>query len=237
MKMLMTALLASLSVSACAATTPPTPTQLTLNDSQQAQLRTLLNLTPGSPFTVTVNDQDSNGKLNAGDIAVVSGGIANAEVSRRVLSASDVATINGKPAGGTSDGLSRLRAAEAQWHKTRPQHYAYTLQHSCFCAPDALKPIEIRVYQDTIQEARILLERKPLPADRKDSAMTIDALFQLIHEAIAQKAATIDVKYDPQYGFPSHVFIDRSKMMADEELSLTASNFKVASGLKPAQIH
>ena len=41
----------------------------------------------------------------------------------------------------------QLKAAEAKWKKKRPEHYSYTLQRSCFCAPDYRKPIEIRVFR------------------------------------------------------------------------------------------
>ncbi|WGZ94342.1 MAG: hypothetical protein QJT81_00025 [Candidatus Thiothrix putei] len=93
MKLLTATLFAALSLSACVATPPVTPQSLTLNATQQTNLRTLLGLTPSSPFTVNVLDQNADQQLSAGDIAVVYGGIANTETSRRSLSAADVATI------------------------------------------------------------------------------------------------------------------------------------------------
>ena len=233
MKPLIASLLAALSLSACAVTPPIPPQSLTLNANQQTNLRTLLGLTPSSAFTVNVLDQDADRYLSPGDIAVVYGGIANAETSRRTLSVADVTTINADT--GLSETARQLQAAETKWRQLKPKHYAYTLQRSCFCAPEVRKPIEIRVFRGKVQQATVLPDGTPLPADRQYSALTIDDLFKTIHDAIDRNAASLSVTYDPQYGFPTNISIDYNRMMADEELSLSASNFKIASGLKPIQ--
>lgn len=125
----------------------------------------------------------------------------------------------------TTDIARRLQAAETKWQETRPDAYTYTLQRGCFCMPEITKPMEISVNQDTISNVNVLPEGTPLADEFKNFALTVDSLFQTIHEAIDQKAATLDVKYDQVYGFPTHIYIDRDKMMADEELSLDASDF------------
>ena len=225
-------------LSACAAPTPtptPTPTQpqvLTLTPVQTTQLRALLGLTDSSPFTVSVLDQDASHNLSVGDIAVMKGGIANAEISRRALSATDIQSINANPK--PLSALQQLQTAQALWQQKQPEHYAFTLKRSCFCPPEFNKPIEVRVYRGVIQQATLLPDGKPLPADRKNDAMTVEDLFKMIQDAIAGKAESVEVKYDAQYGFPTSISIDRSRMIADEEVYIATSDFKVASGLKPA---
>jgi flagellar basal body-associated protein FliL len=94
MKLLIATLFAALSLSACVATPPVTPQSLTLNANQQTNLRSLLGLTPSSAFTVNVLDQNADRQLSPGDIAIMYGGIANTEISRRTLSVADVTSIN-----------------------------------------------------------------------------------------------------------------------------------------------
>lgn len=237
MKLFVTALLVTCSLSACAATPPAPAPSLTLDASQQANLRTLLGLMPSSPFTVAVLDQNADQQLNAGDLAVVYGGIANAETSRRSLSAADIASINASAGTDLAAAARQLQVAESRWQQHKPEHYAYTLQRSCFCPPDAIKPVEIRVFRGKVQQATVLPDGTPLPAERQDTALTIDDLFAKVQDAIDRKAASLEVTYDPQYGFPTRISIDYERMMADEELSLSASDFKLASGLKPIQQH
>lgn len=131
--------------------------------------------------------------------------------------------------------LAALEAAEAVWKQQQPQHYAYQLQPSCFCPPEYTQPIAIRVFKGKIQQADLVTSKKPLPPERKAEAKTIEALFKLIREAINRPAASVKVTYDAQYGFPSSISIDLDQMMADEEMYYSVKEFKVASGLKPAQ--
>ncbi len=209
---------------------------LQLNATQQANLRTLMGLTASSPFTIQVLDKDSNSALNAGDLAVMKGGVANREISRRVLTAADVSKINANPNANTGDDfMRRLNAAQAKWRQLRPVHYTYTLQRSCFCTPDVTKPLDIRVYEGVVQQVTIVPDNKPLPKSRRDEAKTIDQLFRLIREAVEQNAASIRVEYDNVYGFPTSISIDRDVRIADEEVYYTASNLRPASGLKPRQ--
>lgn len=228
MKILTTTSLAAILLSACVVTPPVEPVpELTLSSSQQASLRTQMGLTPGSPFTVSVQDTDRDGLISVGDIAVVYGGISNAEIRHRTLNAADVSIIN---ATGTSQGvpdtLGKLQAAEAKWRLKHPIGYTYTLQRNCFCAPEYRAPIDIRVYNGLVQEATTRPFSRPLPAERRSEALTVEGLFGLIREAINRNASSIAVNYESYYGYPVNISIDYDTRIADEELAITTSNFR-----------
>jgi hypothetical protein len=131
--------------------------------------------------------------------------------------------------------LAALAQAEALWKQKQPMHYSYQLQPSCFCPPEYTQPIAIRVFKGKVQQADLVNSKRPLPADRKEDAKTIEDLFKIIREALERPAASTTITYDPSYGFPSSISIDVDQMIADEEMYYTVKNFKVASGLKPAQ--
>jgi hypothetical protein len=120
----------------------------------------------------------------------------------------------------------QLQAAEKKWQQNRPTHYIYTLQRTCFCPREYNNPIEIRVLNGVVQKAMLPREGTPLPSVRMDEALTINNLFDVIHKAIDKKAASIDVKYDWRYGYPSSIAIDWEKMMADEETYFTARGLR-----------
>lgn len=120
----------------------------------------------------------------------------------------------------------QLQAAEKKWQQSRPTHYIYTLQRTCFCPREYNNPIEIRVLNGVVQKAMLPREGTPLPSVRMDEALTINNLFDIIHKAVDKKAAKIDVKYDWRYGYPSSIAIDWEKMMADEETYFTARDLR-----------
>ena len=54
---------------------------------------------------------------------------------------------------------------------------------------------------------------------------TIDDWFAVLKHAIDRNAERIDVTYNKIYGFPQSVYIDMSRMIADEEQGWTITNF------------
>ncbi|MDD5392597.1 MAG: DUF6174 domain-containing protein [Thiothrix sp.] len=131
--------------------------------------------------------------------------------------------------------LKALKANQMKWKAQKISNYTFTLARSCFCAPEFTAPIQITVKGGKVVKA-VSTPPAALPAgngrmapantDARDRAMTVDGLFKTIQEAVNSKAAQIDVKYDRKYGYPISIFVDRSRMMADEEMGLSASNLK-----------
>lgn len=130
----------------------------------------------------------------------------------------------------------RYEANLKKWLSKKQQNYTFTLQRSCYCLPEYTTPIMITVQDGKVVSAvteSLKMELKedgseaaPIMIDVIDRAMTIDQLFKEIKQSIDSNAASIDVKYDPTWGYPRSISIDLDKRMADEELAFTSSNFK-----------
>lgn len=129
----------------------------------------------------------------------------------------------------------QLNAAQNKWRRTQPAHYRYTLQNSCFCPPEYLKPIMIRAFKGKVQQATLLPDNKPLPTARKAQAVPIEGLFNIVQTAINRRAYSIKATYHQRYGYPVSVSIDYDPRIADEETYFSTRDFQVASGLKPAK--
>ena len=82
-------------------------------------------------------------------------------------------------------------------------------------------------------------ETTPKMMDVSDRAMTVDQLFNEIKQAIDNKAASVNVKYDASWGYPRSIYIDLDTRMADEEIALTSTALKPISGntvIKPLPV-
>lgn len=130
----------------------------------------------------------------------------------------------------------RYEASLKKWLNKKQQNYTFTLQRSCHCLPEYTTPMIV-----TVQDGKVISafteslkvdlkadgsEADPVMIDVTDRAMTIDQLFKEIKQSIDNNAASIDVKYDPRWGYPRSIYIDLDKRMADEELAFTSSDFK-----------
>lgn len=105
-----------------------------------------------------------------------------------------------------------LAAARARWAASGPDAYTMTQSRSCFCPRDVTGPFEVTVRDGAVTS--VTLDGAPVPTDR---AVTVDALFDLIAEAHARSAAEVRVSYHPSLGYPTEIWIDYDRQMADEE--------------------
>ena len=61
------------------------------------------------------------------------------------------------------------------------------------------------------------------------SFLSMVDLFNMISDAVARDAASIDVVYNQQWGYPESIVIDYVEMMIDEEMYIRVSNFTIST--------
>lgn len=113
-----------------------------------------------------------------------------------------------------------------KWRQQANKHYIYTVQRSCFCPPEARKPMRVRVKEDAIVQVMLVPENITKPVTYQ-GARSVDSLFALIEKAITTNAASIKVTYDTKYGYPTTITIDQDERMADEEIYYKASGMRL----------
>ncbi len=126
----------------------------------------------------------------------------------------------------TSDIQQTLNKQLALWEKAAIDNYSYVFQRSCFCTPEYTKAVLVRVREGNVVDARFKDSNKVLPKALERNRQTIKNLFDIIQNAINRKAASIKVKYDPKYAYPGSIAVDYDAQIADEELYISAKDFK-----------
>jgi hypothetical protein len=127
---------------------------------------------------------------------------------------------------------TQLAAARHRWQAARPTHYRYILSRSCECLSESTRPVVVVVNRssgtDVVESVNYV--DTGAPAGQYASAyVSVDALFDVIADAIARHAATVRVAYDAAYGYPRSIFIDYDVQMADDERGYTASGLAPVS--------
>jgi uncharacterized protein DUF6174 len=117
----------------------------------------------------------------------------------------------------------RLEQARGQWRAQNIVDYQYTFRRSCFCTPESREPAVVTVRAGSIVSVESVATGAP-----QDPAFyfTIEGLFDLLDEAIDQEAARVSASYHSGLGYPTTAYIDRSEMIADEELGFDATDMQ-----------
>jgi len=126
-----------------------------------------------------------------------------------------------------------LSANQLKWQQSAIDAYRFTVRKSCFCPLSDTLPIQFMVENNQLTDSAYdcsnlnFIRAEPLcdeqPASRLNQ--TTDSLFQIIQNAINQKADVINVDYDQTYGYPTSIAIDFITLAADDEISYQVSDF------------
>jgi len=123
---------------------------------------------------------------------------------------------------------SELDRNRGKWESSGVSHYRFELTISCFCPFMDIIPVVVEV-----KDGKILsmtgADGKPLTGDFRatfEEAGTVEALFA-IAQANLSEADEVEITYDPQYGYPAAIQVDRIKLAVDDEISYYIGSFKV----------
>ena len=126
---------------------------------------------------------------------------------------------------------SEVEQNRQTWQDSGISHYRFTLNIGCFCPFRDQMPITVEVQNG---EAISMNASDGTPIAATDPGYetfsryaTIDRIFSTLEAGLAGEAEEVTVTYDPTYGFPTEIYFDYIKAAADDELSLSVSEFEV----------
>ena len=130
---------------------------------------------------------------------------------------------------GTDDLDRAQRELDRNWNRfesSAPLSYSYTVRVNCECPSDVTRPVVVWVDRGFVEYLFYEDDGRPVPFSISDSYPSVEQLFDAIQDGIDRDADYIDVEYDFTYGYPTSVYIDYDRRIADEELSITTRNLE-----------
>ncbi|MBW4561987.1 MAG: hypothetical protein KME32_12690 [Mojavia pulchra JT2-VF2] len=152
-------------------------------------------------------------------IVISAGLLLSLSLNPPAISQSSIQTAQ-SPAIANSN-FGQLKTNRRLWKQQRLFNYRYTLSRSCFCTAEARGPVVVEVRNGRTTSITSVATGKPVDPELFKQYSTLAKLFNVIEDAIAKKASSLTVQYNPQLGYPTQINIDYSAQMADEELYLT----------------
>lgn len=112
-----------------------------------------------------------------------------------------------------------LDAAKAKRSAQNLTSYEMTQQRSCFCIEDATRTMRYNISNGSIVwDVFYHDDDSKVSDDFSEGVMSIQEAFDMIQEAIDADVDKLTVTYDNKLWYPKIVSIDRSFMIADEEM-------------------
>ncbi|HEX8242883.1 MAG TPA: DUF6174 domain-containing protein [Longimicrobium sp.] len=125
------------------------------------------------------------------------------------------------PGDGHDGARHDLRVARSHWAALGSDSYTFTVQPLCFCVQQAMR---VTVTNGQVVSRVFVDSGQPVPAGQQTALSTVEGMFEVIEDAIANDAESISAQYDPR-GVPVQVFIDYEANVADEEFGWGVTSF------------
>lgn len=119
---------------------------------------------------------------------------------------------------------AELDAAEARWAAAGIRSYTIVEQPRCFCLATVHT---VTVTDGTVTS--VVSETEGGAAGPTLGPWTVEELFAAIRASIDEGAVEVRVTYDASTGVPLDVWVDRERMMADEEWGVGVTSFVPAA--------
>ncbi|MGH9186917.1 MAG: DUF6174 domain-containing protein [Acidimicrobiales bacterium] len=104
-----------------------------------------------------------------------------------------------------------------RWEQERPDRYMFSLSRECFCPRDVTAARTVTVDGDEVVDVE--------PPDAGEQALTIDDLFEIVIQALAD-GDDVTVSFDERRAFPTSIAIDPSADVADDESGYRVEDFE-----------
>lgn len=136
-----------------------------------------------------------------------------------------VASCSITASGGRSREELELARNRQRWASAGIHDYEFDFQRMCFCLQETSEPVHIVVRQDAVTS--VVRTRDGQPASWRVTAWPrVDELFAEVQQRLDTRAARLDARYDPTYGYPRSIVVDIAPETVDDEYSLTAGNLR-----------
>ena len=119
-----------------------------------------------------------------------------------------------------------LDTSRSLWNINGLTDYNYVLQRQCNCIGDARRPGLVQVRGGAITAVSDVETLQPI---NPSLFRTVDGLFDELQNAIDQSADDIQAEFDSRFNYPTSIWIDFDRGIADEELIYFSRDLHVIS--------
>lgn len=136
------------------------------------------------------------------------------------LAVSVLAVLTGCSTGPDRD--EAFLAAKARWASKNIGSYEIVVRRACFCA--TVESVKVTVVNGQVTSRVFVATGDPVPANLAEYYPGVPGLFDIVEDGY-DRAASISVTFDAEYGFPSSTVIDYIANAIDDEVAISATGF------------
>jgi len=124
------------------------------------------------------------------------------------------------------DIATEVQINREKWQAHEIGEYQIEMQKICYCVPEVVRMMVFEVNDDDITSVRYADDGEMVDPQHYGQFNTVESMFTFVEQALDKNPADISISYDDKYGYIKELSIDFKENIADDEISIIASNMR-----------
>lgn len=125
-----------------------------------------------------------------------------------------------------SDIASEVQSNREKWIDHGISDYEIEMQKICYCIPEVVRMMVFEVKDQKVDSVRYADTGDDVDPQHYGDFNTIEAMFLFVEQALEKNPADLSIAYDEEYGYIKELSVDFKENIADDEISIIASNMR-----------
>lgn len=125
-----------------------------------------------------------------------------------------------------NDIASEVESNREKWMQHGINNYEIEMQKICYCVPEVVRMMVFEVDDNSIKTVRYADTGDDVEQQHYGDFNTIESMFAFVEQSLEKNPADISIAYDEKYGYIKELSIDFKENIADDEISIIASNMR-----------
>lgn len=126
----------------------------------------------------------------------------------------------------SNDIAAEVQSNREKWMGHGISSYEIEMQKICYCVPEVVRMMVFEVKKDKVDTVRYADTGDDVDPQHYGNFNTIEGMFTFVEQALEKNPADLSIAYDEKYGYVKEVSIDFKENIADDEISIIASNMR-----------
>lgn len=125
-----------------------------------------------------------------------------------------------------NDIAAEIQSNREKWLQHGISGYEIEMQKICYCVPEVVRMMVFEVKDDKVSTVRYADTGDDVEQQHYGDFNTIESMFTFVEQALEKNPADLSIAYNEKYGYIKELSIDFKENIADDEISIIASNMR-----------
>lgn len=126
----------------------------------------------------------------------------------------------------TNDIATEIQMNREKWQAHEISGYQIEMQKICYCVPEVVRMMVFEIKDDEVASVKYADTGDDVDPQHYGDFNTIEGMFAFVEKALEKDPADLSIAYDEKYGYIKELSVDFQENIADDEISIIASNMR-----------